>query len=103
MGAKKYCYIDQDGSIGITVAGVPKCGKKAIKKLSDFKDGLIFDYSTSGKQALTYNDVQKPFDAGGIMITDQYGINLMPTVYTMGISEEYGNYINDTLHYKELM
>ena len=103
LGAKKYCYKDQSGKIGITVAGVPKCGKQAIKTLTDFKEGLVFDYRTSGKQALTYNDVQKPFDAGGIMITDQYGINLMPTVYTMGISEEYGNYINDTLHYKELM
>ena len=103
LGAKKYCYKDQSGKIGITVAGVPKCGKQAITTLTDFKEGLVFDYRTSGKQALTYNDIQKPFNAGGIMITDQYGINLMPTVYTMGISEEYSNYINDTLHYKELM
>ena len=107
LGAKKYCYKNSEGKIGITVSGVNKCGAKSIKTLKDFRDGHIFDYYNSGKKMLTYNDDQDDvtvidYQGHTTKVSQKYGINLMPTEYTLGISVDYQTYINDTLHYRGL-
>ena len=107
LGAKKYCDKTQDNVIHITVSGVNKCGAAAVHDLKDFRKGLCFDYKTSGKKLLTYNDEQPDFTVidyqGNVTkISQRYGINLAPTEYNLGISIDYETYINDTLHYKEL-
>lgn len=105
LGAKKYAFIHEgEKEIGITVSGVQKSGASALKNLKEFHDGFKFDYEHAGKKLLTYNDSQNPFtvtDCQGhkTVIDQRYGINLMPTEYTIGISDDYMEYINSTLHY----
>lgn len=55
MGAKRYCVRDGE-NLKITVAGVPKkTGAKCLNNdIENFKDGLIFDGKTTGKQTHTY-------------------------------------------------
>ena len=106
LGAKKYAYTNKDDEIGITVSGVSKSGASALSSLKQFKKGFVFDYEHSGKKLLTYNDDQSPIiltDVYGFSEerTDKFGINLRPDTYKLGISEDYGNYINMTLHYHD--
>jgi hypothetical protein len=104
QGAKRYAY-RENGNIGMTVAGVnKKTGVKAIKKLSDFTDGLIFDYDTAGKKLLTYRDDQPPlivkdYQGHACMVNQKYGINMHDTQYTLGMSLDYMQLINNTQHY----
>lgn len=119
QGAKKYAYtryvdnkkLNKDSNVikkgkekslvlEITVAGVPKIGAKALKKLSDFKDNLVFDFKDTGKNLLMYNDNQESFmlkDYLGnkLEVTDKYGCCLVPTTYVLGKSEEYANLLSD--------
>ena len=119
QGAKKYAYtryvdnkkLNKDSNVikkgkekslvlEITVAGVPKIGAKALKKLSDFKDNLVFDFKDTGKNLLMYNDNQESFmlkDYLGnkLEVTDRYGCCLVPTTYVLGKSEEYANLLTD--------
>ena len=104
LGAKKYCDKTADDKIHITVSGVNKCGAAAVHTLKDFRKGLCFDYKTSGKKLLTYNDEQpelsvEDYQGHETKISQQYGINLSPTEYNLGLSIDYETYINDTLHY----
>lgn len=119
QGAKKYAYtkyidkekikentnvlkIENDKALilEITVAGVPKQGAKALKKLEDFKDNFIFDYKYTNKNLLVYNDNMESFklvDYKGIeqIVNDKYACCLIPTTYELGKSEEYANLISD--------
>lgn len=85
----------------ITVSGVPKCGAKCLKRLEDFKDDLIFDFKTTGKYSIMYNDNQDTFkltDYNGVSceVTDKYGCCLLPTSYTLGKSDDYIELLSDT-------
>lgn len=119
QGAKKYAYtkyidkekikdntnvlkIENDKALilEITVAGVPKQGAKALKKLEDFKDNFIFDYKYTNKNLLVYNDNMESFklvDYTGIeqIVNDKYACCLIPTTYELRKSEEYANLISD--------
>lgn len=119
QGSKKYAYtryvdnkkLNKDSNVikkgkekslvlEITVAGVPKAGAKALKKLSDFKDNLVFDFKDTRKNLLMYNDNQESFilkDYLGnkLEVTDKYGCCLVPTTYVLGKSEEYANLLTD--------
>lgn len=83
MGAKRYCVRDGD-DLKITVAGVPKkTGAKCLKgDIENFREGLIFDGVTTGKQTHTYfftDDVH--YDAFGNEIGDS--IDLSPCDYLL--------------------
>ena len=56
VGAKRYCGRSaDDGQIHITVAGVPKCGYKALNdNIDHFTDGMIFPGTMTGKKTHTY-------------------------------------------------
>ena len=100
LGAKKYAYKDFNDKIHITVSGVPKDGAKALKDLKDFKNDFVFKYEDTGKNMLAYNDDMEHFmltDYKGITqeVTEKYGCTLIPTTYSLGISEEYFNLISD--------
>lgn len=94
----------------ITVSGVPKEGAKALKNLKDFKNDFVFDYKDTNKNMLAYNDDMPSFmltDYNGVTakVEDKYGCTLVPTTYTLGISQEYADLISDEssthAHYKE--
>lgn len=51
LGAKRYAVRKDDGSLKITVAGVPKStGAKCISSLDDFAEGFIFSGEITGKK-----------------------------------------------------
>jgi hypothetical protein len=101
QGAKKYAYIDkEDYKIHITVAGVPKKGAKALKKLEDFKDDFVFDYKDTGKNLLIYNDEMEEFEVEDYkgkkqLIKEKYACILIPTTYVLGKAEEYVELLSD--------
>lgn len=101
QGAKKYAYISkEDYKIHITVAGVPKKGSKALKKLEDFKDDFVFSYKDTGKNLLIYNDDMEEFileDYKGkkYKVKEKFACVLIPTTYVLGKAIEYSNLIND--------
>ena len=84
----------------ITVAGVPKQGSRALKKLKDFKDDFVFSYEDTGKNLLIYVDDQSPYnlvDYKGkeLLVEDKTGCSLIPTTYVLGKALEYANLVND--------
>ena len=100
LGAKKYCYVDDDDKLHITVSGVSKKGASALKSIDDFKDGFTWGYHESGKLTHFYNDEQskvKIIDADGNIYINKYkyGIILQPTTYTLGIDELYQSLFED--------
>ena len=99
QGAKKYA-VKEDGEIKITVAGVPKSGAKALKKLEDFKDGLIFKYKDTNKNLLFYVDNQeehilKDYTGLEYKITDKSGCCILPNSYTLGKALDYCHLLSD--------
>lgn len=109
QGAKKYAYTELEldeysnmmkDVIHITVSGVPKKAKCALKRLEDFKDDYIFKYEDTGKQTSFYNDNQLPctikdYLGNEYYVRDRTGIAMVPTSYTLGRSLEYAHLISD--------
>ena len=84
QGSKRYAYI-KDGKIGITVAGVPKCGAACLASLDDFVDGFVFPGSMTGKKLHTYMYSDIYIDEHGNECADS--IDLSPTDYTLSTVE----------------
>lgn len=101
QGAKKYAYIDsKDNKIHITVSGVPKSGAVALNKLEDFRDDFVFEYKYTNKNLIAYteemsNFMLTDFQGNKKEITEKYGCCLLPTTYSLGISQEYAELISD--------
>jgi len=109
QGAKKYAVKEKklnketgeyEDNIKITVAGVPKKGKVALKDLHDFKDGFVFKYKDTGKNLLFYVDNQEPFilrDYLGekLEVKDKTGCCLLPNSYTLGKALDYCYLLSD--------
>lgn len=99
LGAKRYCYEDKKG-LHITVSGVSKSAASQLKSIYDFTDGLVFDVDHAKKSILHYNDDQPQviFNEGQY---DEYisrykhGVCLQPTSYTMSLTKEYGELLNN--------
>ncbi len=97
LGAKKYGFTkEKDGKVNITISGVPKKASKAMKSLSDFKEGFVFDYSNSCKLDKFYNDHQEEnvlIDDNGkeFVVKEKYGIALQPTTYILSEFPDFGN------------
>ena len=109
QGAKKYAYKRKEKDketgeikekISITVAGVPKNGSKCLKRLEDFKDDLVFDYETTHKQMLMYNDDQpelmlEDYQGHVVKVTEKSGACILPTTYVLGKSNDYVSLLTD--------
>lgn len=100
LGAKKYVVKDEHNKLHLTLAGVSKSGVKALKSVDDFKHGFTFGYNDSGKKLLYYGEKQPDInviDLNGVpgVLTGSSGVCLTPCRYTLGITPEYFNYIND--------
>ena len=99
QGAKKYA-VEEEGEIKITVAGVPKSGAKALKRLEDFRDDFIFRFKDTNKNLIIYVDNQEPikitdYQGNKYIVKDKSGCCLVPTTYVLGKAEEYSNLITD--------
>lgn len=100
LGAKKYAYKDFKDEIHITVSGVPKQGAKALKDLKDFKSDFVFEFRDTNKNMISYNDCQDDFElidfkGNKLKLTDRFGACLIPTTYSLGISDEYFELISN--------
>lgn len=89
LGAKKYAF-NQNGKIGITVAGLnKKTGAKELQQkggLSNFKIGS--EFINSGRKTVYYNDDKKHFlTVQGCKIENASNIALVDTTYTLGMTD----------------
>lgn len=89
LGAKKYAF-NQNGKIGITVAGLnKKSGAKELELkggLSNFKIGT--EFFDSGRKTVYYNDDKKHFlIVQGCEIENASNIALVDTTYTLGMTD----------------
>lgn len=94
LGSKKYCYVDMDSKLHLTVAGVNK--KLGVEELEEaggidkFREGFVF-HKAGGMEAV-YNDLVTPEyyetpEGDKIRITSN--VTLKPTTKTLGITDEY--------------
>lgn len=99
LGAKRYCYMTEDGEIHTTIAGLPKkAGTNKIKSVSDFTNETKWNTMESMKNIAVYNDNQsyaKWIDKDGRIYEnyDKYGIAIVPTTFDLSISEEFMKFL----------
>ena len=105
-GAKRYCYIDQNGEFHVTISGVPKCVSKHTK-IKDFQDGFIYDMwdCEFHKNIVSYLDgnnlVGVTLNKGKkdeFVVQEKYGINMYPTGYKMKLENDYVNYLSELIN-----
>lgn len=96
-GAKRYAVRRPDGSIKITVAGVPKqSGAKCLTSLDEFHKGFVFPGEMTGKKTHSYRFCEE-------ITTNDFGdeigdsINLTPCDYK--ISSSFLGYLDCLEHY----
>ena len=100
MGAKKYCYDDEEG-FHITVAGLSK--SKARDYLLEhggidaFHEGTIVPATHSGRTTALYNDYTSPrtLNIDGEMISVGSNMVIEDTTYQFGLTEDYEHLITD--------
>lgn len=109
QGAKKYAYesleLDEKSNmmknkIHITVSGVPKKAKCALKKLEDFKDNFVFRSEDTNKMTAFYCENQIACtltDYLGIEceVRDKTAIAMVPVSYTLDRALDYAHLISD--------
>lgn len=83
VGAKRYAVRKEDGSIKITVAGVPKSGVKCLDNdLNNFRKGMIFSGTVTGKKTHKHIIVDDIYiDEEGNEVGDS--IDLIPCDYLL--------------------
>lgn len=108
LGAKRYVYTHwtKDKETGedkiefvCTIAGIAKDkAAEQIKTVDNFKPDFKWNVKESGKLVCHYNDEQPRTvwtdrDGNVWESWDRYGINLEPTGFSMGLAEEYENFL----------
>ena len=107
LGAKRYAYKIGD-DIGITVAGVSKeKGVNALKgSLENFTENMVFDYEECKRLVMTYVDempkcVWNKGKDDEYLSDQKYGINALPSTYTMGMSDDFLIYLSQLCDFKD--
>ena len=94
LGAKKYCYVDNDDKLHMTVSGVRKSAVSQLHDIEDFKDGTVFDVEHAQKLIMSYVDDMPPIVWNKGQYDEfhsnyQHGICAQPTTYSLGITDDY--------------
>ena len=94
LGAKKYCYVDNDNKLHMTVSGVRKSAVSQLHDIDDFKDGTTFDVEHAQKLIMSYVDDMPPIVWNKGQYDEfhsnyQHGICVQPTTYSLGITDDY--------------
>lgn len=107
MGAKKYCYVDDNDKLHITIAGVGK--SKGAAELSDhggikaFKEGFTF-YKAGGTESVYNDDPEtKVLKVGDNELNITSNVLIKDSTYTLGITGEYRKIINNPAIWLDLM
>lgn len=100
LGAKKYCYVDADDKLHLTVAGVnKKKGAAELGNIENFKDGFCF--KVAGGTESIYNDIPEiteiEIDGHKQKITSN--VVIADSEYTLGITAEYERLIERCYYY----
>lgn len=99
LGAKKYAYTYEDGSLGITIAGVgKKKGATELQRaggLEAFRNG--FTFTDAGGLESVYNDEpgSRWLEIDGHQWEIGPNIYLRPSTYTLGQTEDYIRLLKD--------
>lgn len=94
MGAKKYCYTDQEG-LHLTVSGVSKSkGAAELGSIENFKEGFIF--RDGGGTETLYNDDPevKHITVEGHDLEITSNAMILDSTYTLGLTMEYRRLLN---------
>lgn len=94
LGAKKYCYVNNDDELHMTVSGVRKSAVSQLHDIDDFKDGTVFDVEHAQKLIMSYEDDMPPIVWNKGQYDEFYsnyrhGICAQPTTYSLGITDDY--------------
>lgn len=91
MGAKKYCYIDDQDRLHLTVSGVSKkAGAAELLErggIDTFAEGFVFH--DSGKLAVKYQNIHERIKYQNRDLLISNNAYLYPVDYTLGLTEEY--------------
>ncbi len=94
LGAKKYCYDDEDG-FHITISGVDKkAGAVEMGSIDNFVPGFIFHQA--GGLELYYNDMAigiHQITVNGDTFTTGSNVGMIESTYELGITDEYAELI----------
>ena len=102
LGAKKY-VAEYGDDLKITIAGVPKIkGSEELKAAGGiyaFDKGFTFH---AGKLMSVYNDEPIEINADGRKICSMSDVTLYETTYTVGITQDYQELLDDLLTYRRV-
>lgn len=98
LGAKRYCYEDNDG-MHTTIAGLPKkAGPKVIKSVDDFTEFAEWNAEQSGKVTVYYSNQDEMIwhgcDGSYYKSESPYGVCLKPTTFDMSSASELIAFMN---------
>ena len=99
MGAKKYCYIDMNDKLHLTVSGVnKKLGAIELGSIENFKEGFLF--KDAGGTESIYNDKppMKRYKIHGRYVDITSNIAIYPSTYTLGLSGDYRRLLNGLMN-----
>ena len=106
MGAKKYGYVDQDGELHITIAGVAKKkGAVELQKaggLKMFRSGFTF-YDAGGTEAVYNDGVDQIIIRQDQKIRVTSNVMIKPSTYTLGVTSEYKRIISQPAIWLDLL
>ena len=103
LGSKKYCYIDKNDNLKITVAVVPKKGCKCVDKIENFKNDTVFSAEVTGKLQLFYSEEKNTtltiidYLGNEKDVNFSYGVGLVPCSYTLHDSFFKGDFTDITI------
>ena len=97
LGAKKYCYVDKNDKLHITVAGMnKKLGAKAVGKIENFKIGKV--YQNVGRTVAYYNESKPHYiTVDGDTFLTASNIAIVDTTYELGVTNEYWELIGENV------
>ena len=102
LGAKKYCFVKEKNGVEkfeVTVSGMSKKkGAKVVKNVDNFVIGKTF--SDIGRTTSWYNDDKiHTINVNGCSFTTASNIGILETTYTLGVTNEYYDLINNSKEY----
>ena len=102
LGAKKYCFVKEKNGVEkfeVTVSGMSKKkGAKVVKNVDNFVIGKTF--SDIGRTTSWYNDDKiHKINVNGCSFTTASNIGILETTYTLGVTNEYYDLINNSKEY----
>ena len=94
VGSKKYCYVDKNNKLHITVAGMSKQkGAERVGTIDNFNIGK--EFVDVGRTVSWYNDNDiHEITVDNCTFTTASNIGVIETTYTLGVTDQYFEVFN---------